>query len=67
MQSVDGWAVFFIFWRSLLFYLRKVLFSVLMFFEGAGKSCLLHQFVENKFKKGSAHTIGTFSLLHKIK
>jgi len=25
---------------------------------GAGKSCLLHQFVENKFKKGSAHTIG---------
>lgn len=25
---------------------------------GAGKSCLLHQFVENKFKKGSSHTIG---------
>jgi len=25
---------------------------------GAGKSCLLHQFIENKFKKGSSHTIG---------
>jgi len=25
---------------------------------GAGKSCLLHQFIENKFKKGTSHTIG---------
>ncbi|KAH7649656.1 hypothetical protein FG379_000916 [Cryptosporidium bovis] len=25
---------------------------------GSGKSCLLHQFIENKFKKGSSHTIG---------
>eukprot|EP00435_Cladocopium_sp_Y103_P039650 s1976_g10.t1 len=25
---------------------------------GAGKSCLLHQFIDNKFKKGSSHTIG---------
>lgn len=25
---------------------------------GAGKSCLLHQFIENKFRKGSSHTIG---------
>jgi len=25
---------------------------------GAGKSCILHQFIENKFKKGSSHTIG---------
>ncbi|CBZ53185.1 putative Ras family domain-containing protein [Neospora caninum Liverpool] len=25
---------------------------------GAGKSCLLHQFIENKFKKGCSHTIG---------
>eukprot|EP00918_Siedleckia_nematoides_P059987 GHVU01130832.1.p1 GENE.GHVU01130832.1~~GHVU01130832.1.p1 ORF type:complete len:213 (-),score=36.31 GHVU01130832.1:87-725(-) len=25
---------------------------------GAGKSCLLHQFIENKFKKNSPHTIG---------
>lgn len=25
---------------------------------GAGKSCLLHQFIENKLKKGSSHTIG---------
>eukprot|EP00743_Colponemidia_sp_Colp-15_P001733 GILK01001893.1.p1 GENE.GILK01001893.1~~GILK01001893.1.p1 ORF type:complete len:219 (-),score=21.88 GILK01001893.1:165-788(-) len=25
---------------------------------GTGKSCLLHQFIENKFKKGSSHTIG---------
>lgn len=25
---------------------------------GAGKSCLLHQFIESKFKKGSSHTIG---------
>ncbi|KAG0267132.1 Ras- protein Rab-4B [Actinomortierella ambigua] len=26
--------------------------------SGTGKSCLLHQFVENKFKEGSTHTIG---------
>ncbi|KAG7278378.1 hypothetical protein CRUP_024623 [Coryphaenoides rupestris] len=25
---------------------------------GAGKSCLLHQFIENKFKQDSNHTIG---------
>jgi len=25
---------------------------------GTGKSCILHQFIENKFKKNSAHTIG---------
>ncbi|CAD7930249.1 unnamed protein product [Amoebophrya sp. A25] len=25
---------------------------------GAGKSCLLHQFIEGKFKKSSSHTIG---------
>lgn len=25
---------------------------------GSGKSCLLHQFVENKFKEDSSHTIG---------
>jgi len=25
---------------------------------GAGKSCLLHQFIENRYKKGSSHTIG---------
>ncbi|OEH77990.1 Ras family domain-containing protein [Cyclospora cayetanensis] len=25
---------------------------------GAGKSCLLHQFIENKFRKGASHTIG---------
>lgn len=25
---------------------------------GSGKSCLMHQFIENKFKKGSSHTIG---------
>merc|ERR1712194_912755 len=25
---------------------------------GAGKSCLLHHFIENKFKKSSSHTIG---------
>lgn len=25
---------------------------------GAGKSCLLHQFIENRFKTGSSHTIG---------
>ncbi|XP_044740484.1 ras-related protein Rab-4B [Chrysoperla carnea] len=25
---------------------------------GAGKSCLLHQFIENKFKEDSSHTIG---------
>ena len=24
---------------------------------GAGKSCLLHQFIEGKFKKSSSHTI----------
>ncbi|CAO3568223.1 unnamed protein product [Mortierella alpina] len=26
--------------------------------SGTGKSCLLHQFVENKFKEGATHTIG---------
>eukprot|EP00397_Hematodinium_sp_SG-2012_P044791 GEMP01050104.1.p1 GENE.GEMP01050104.1~~GEMP01050104.1.p1 ORF type:complete len:213 (+),score=31.70 GEMP01050104.1:67-705(+) len=26
--------------------------------SGAGKSCLLHQFIENRFKKGTSHTIG---------
>mmetsp|Transcript_43841 Transcript_43841/g.50433 ORF Transcript_43841/g.50433 Transcript_43841/m.50433 type:complete len:206 (-) Transcript_43841:117-734(-) len=26
--------------------------------SGTGKSCLLHNFLENKFKKGSSHTIG---------
>uniref|UniRef100_A0A8C4V2A2 Uncharacterized protein n=1 Tax=Falco tinnunculus TaxID=100819 RepID=A0A8C4V2A2_FALTI len=25
---------------------------------GTGKSCLLHQFIENKFKQDSNHTIG---------
>uniref|UniRef100_A0A8C8K5M9 Ras-related protein Rab-4B n=1 Tax=Oncorhynchus tshawytscha TaxID=74940 RepID=A0A8C8K5M9_ONCTS len=25
---------------------------------GSGKSCLLHQFIENKFKQDSSHTIG---------
>lgn len=25
---------------------------------GTGKSCLLHQFIENKFKQGSEHTAG---------
>eukprot|EP00824_Muranothrix_gubernata_P008908 TRINITY_DN21487_c0_g1_i1.p1 TRINITY_DN21487_c0_g1~~TRINITY_DN21487_c0_g1_i1.p1 ORF type:complete len:214 (-),score=36.57 TRINITY_DN21487_c0_g1_i1:21-662(-) len=25
---------------------------------GTGKSCILHQFIEKKFKKGSSHTIG---------
>jgi len=25
---------------------------------GTGKSCLLHQFIENRFKKSSSHTIG---------
>lgn len=25
---------------------------------GSGKSCILHAFLENKFKQGSAHTIG---------
>uniref|UniRef100_A0A8C3SPH8 RAB4B protein n=1 Tax=Chelydra serpentina TaxID=8475 RepID=A0A8C3SPH8_CHESE len=25
---------------------------------GTGKSCLLHQFIENKFKQDSSHTIG---------
>ena len=25
---------------------------------GVGKSCLLHQFIENKFKEESSHTIG---------
>ncbi len=27
---------------------------------GTGKSCLLHQFIENRFKEESSHTIGTF-------
>ncbi|KAL1924761.1 uncharacterized protein VTP21DRAFT_4415 [Calcarisporiella thermophila] len=26
--------------------------------SGTGKSCLLHQFLENKFREGSSHTIG---------
>jgi hypothetical protein len=25
---------------------------------GTGKSCLLHQFIENRFKEESSHTIG---------
>ena len=25
---------------------------------GSGKSCILHSFIENKFKAGSSHTIG---------
>ena len=25
---------------------------------GSGKSCILHSFIENKFKLGSSHTIG---------
>ena len=27
---------------------------------GTGKSCLLHQFIENRFKEDSSHTIGRF-------
>jgi GTPase SAR1 family protein len=28
---------------------------------GTGKSCLLHQFIENRFKEESSHTIGNTS------
>jgi hypothetical protein len=30
---------------------------------GTGKSCLLHQFIENRFKEESSHTIGKHLLL----
>uniref|UniRef100_A0A8C8JKN6 Ras-related protein Rab-4B n=1 Tax=Oncorhynchus tshawytscha TaxID=74940 RepID=A0A8C8JKN6_ONCTS len=38
-------------------YLAKVYFLVIGS-AGAGKSCLLHQFIETKFKQDSNHTIG---------
>ena len=31
---------------------------------GTGKSCLLHQFIENRFKEESSHTIGMHSMHH---
>ncbi|XP_023393641.1 ras-related protein Rab-4B isoform X3 [Pteropus alecto] len=41
------------------FGLRDFLFKFLVIGSaGTGKSCLLHQFIENKFKQDSNHTIG---------
>ena len=34
------------------------LFKFIIGDAGAGGFCLLHQFIENKFKKGASHTIG---------